>query len=74
MYEIFLGKWKNDGFNKKTQKKIEKYVLFEPHHLCFCLGLCTKWSVHRHVCIVFSLEQPIAMFSFNHCVISRLGD
>ena len=24
--------------------------------------------------IVFFLEQPIAMFSFNHCVISRLGN
>ena len=30
--------------------------------------------VHRHVRIVFSLEQPIAMFSFNHCVIIRLGN
>ena len=26
------------------------------------------------MCIVFSLEQPIAMFSFNHSVISRLGN
>jgi hypothetical protein len=24
--------------------------------------------------IVFSLEQPISMFSFNHCGISRLGN
>jgi hypothetical protein len=46
----------------------------KPLYLCFCLGLCKKWSVHRHVCIVFSPEQPIAMFSFNHCVISRLGN
>ena len=23
------------------------------------LGLCKKWSVHRHVCVVFSLEQPM---------------
>jgi hypothetical protein len=37
----------------------------------FCLRLCKKrWSVHRHVCIVFS---PVK-FSFNHCVISRLGN
>jgi hypothetical protein len=25
------------------------------------LGLCKKWSVHLHVCIVFSPNQPIAV-------------
>jgi hypothetical protein len=39
-----------------------------------CLLSCKNCSVHRHVCIVFWPEQPIAMFSFNHCVISRLGN
>ena len=36
------------------------------HYLCFLLGLCKKWSVHRRFIfigslyqIVFSLEQPI---------------
>jgi hypothetical protein len=27
-----------------------------PHYLCFCLGLCKKWSVHRHVCTVFFVQ------------------
>ena len=47
-------------------------LLNRPHYLCF--GLCKKWSVHCHVCIVFLPEQPTAMFSFNHCVISHLGN
>ena len=43
--------------------------------LSWFVALCKKWSVHVTHYIVFSLKlQPIAMFSFNHCVISRLGN
>ena len=36
--------------------------------LCFCLGLCKKWSV-RHVCIVYSPNQPIAVCWLNYPVV-----
>jgi hypothetical protein len=32
----------------------------KPHYLCFCSGLCKNVVFHRHVCIVFLLNQPIA--------------
>ena len=33
-----------------------EWLYYNRHYLCFWLGLCKNWSVHRHVCIVFSLE------------------
>ena len=53
----------------KKVRKLNADIIDLSLYLCFYLGLCKKWSVHRHVCIVFSPEQPIAKFSFNHCVI-----
>jgi hypothetical protein len=35
------------------------------------IGLCKKWSVHRHVSIVFSPNQPIAVCWFNYPVVIR---
>jgi hypothetical protein len=63
-------------FRSQYNKKVRELDadLHNSPHLCLCLGLCKKWSVHRHVCVVFSPEQPIVMFSLNHCVISRLGN
>jgi hypothetical protein len=44
---------------------------YRPHYLCFCLGLCMKWSIHRHVCILFSLEQLITILCF-HLIIREV--
>ena len=35
-----------------------------------CQRLCKNVAVRRHVCIVFSPKQPIAMFWFNYPSVS----
>ena len=31
------------------------------------LGLCRNWVLTHHVCIVFSLNQPVGMFELPNC-------
>jgi hypothetical protein len=42
-----------------------------PHYICFCPGLCKKWSVHRHVCVAFFAQPTIAVCWFNLIIPSR---
>ena len=59
------------AFLKIPVEEVDADVIDLGHYLHFCLGLCKKRSVHHYMCIIFSLVQPIAMFSFNHCVMCQ---
>jgi hypothetical protein len=64
--------------NKRISKNIADYC--PDSTLCWLVSkvvvqifIKNNMLFRKHSCL-FSPEQPIAMFSFNHCVISRLGN